>query len=257
MGRLLRLGGVALAAGGMAVAGQSTALAFSSGSIGYDISYVQCGQPYPSGAFGIVGVDTGWPFISALHPGNPCLASEFAHQAGTGLYVNTGYDPSYTDSNHTTSACSLQSASVFGTSAQKAAWAAGCSEAEKDLDYVASQGITAPSSWWLDVETENSWCGQPGTNCSDLSLNQYAIQGLVDRIAAASTAPIGIYSTPSQWSRIVGNRVVTGLTADWVATSVRSAKRAAAYCASTYGFSGDRVALVQYLTSSVDRDLAC
>jgi hypothetical protein len=241
----------------MTLAGQSSALAFSSGSTGYDISYVQCGQSYPTGAFGIVGVDTGWPFISSVHPGNPCLASEFAHQAGSGLYVNTGYDPSYTDASHTTSGCALESANVFGTSAQKAAWAAGCSEAAKDLDYVASQGVAGSSGWWLDVETSNSWCGQPGTNCIDLTLNQYAIQGLVDTLAANSTAPIGIYSTPAQWSSIVGNAVVTGLTADWVATSARSARRAAAYCSSTYGFSGDRVALVQYLTSSVDRDLAC
>src|SRR5437879_4153129 len=218
------------------VLGAVNAAAFTSGSSGYDIGYLQCNTAYPSGAFGIVGVDSGWPFISSLHPGNPCLASEYAHSPSAGLYVNTGFDPSYTDSNHTT---------------------ADCSEAQKDLAYVASVGIAAPSGWWLDVETANSWCGQSGTNCTDLSLNQQTIQGLIDTLAANSTAPIGIYSTGYQWSSIVGTLAVSGAAADWYASGLRSGKHATAYCGSGSSFSGAPVTIVQYGTSSSDRDYAC
>ena len=233
------------------------AAAFTSGSTGYDIGYLQCGTAYPSGAFGIVGVDSGWPFISSTHPGNPCLASEFAHSQSAGLYLNTGFDPIYTDSNHTTSDCATRSANVAGTVSQRAAWAAGCSEAQKDLAYVAGVGIVNPSGWWLDVETANSWCGQPGTSCTDLSLNQYAIQGLIDTLAANSTAPLGIYSTAYQWSSIVGTLPVNGAAADWYATGLRNGKHAAAYCGGAYSFSGAPVTMVQYVTSSTDRDYAC
>ena len=72
----------------------------------------------------------------------------FAHANGgsstvtAGLYVNTGFDPTYTDSNHTTAGCASKSAHVYGTLAEQAAWAAGCSEAEKDFAYATSVGIS-------------------------------------------------------------------------------------------------------------------
>lgn len=237
--------------------GNLNALAYASGSVGYDLGYLQCGTAYPSGSFGIVGVDTGWPFISSVHPGNPCLADEYAHAPQAGLYINTGFDPTYTDSNHTTADCALRSGSVAGSPAQQAAWAAGCSEAEKDLAYVSGQAVTNPAAWWLDVETANSWCGQTGTNCTDLTLNRYTLQGIVDTLARNSTAPIGVYSTNWQWSSIVGGLLVSGITADWVASGTHSAKRARAYCGSSFSFSGAPVGLVQYVAATADADYAC
>jgi hypothetical protein len=243
--------GVALALGNL------NALAYASGSIGYDLGYLQCGTAYPTGSFGIVGVDTGWPFISSVHPGNPCLADEYAQTPQAGLYINTGFDPTYTDSNHTTTDCASQSASVTGTPAQQAAWAAGCSEAIKDLTYVSDQAITNPAGWWLDVETANSWCGQTGTNCTDLTLNQYTLQGIIDTLLRNSIAPVGVYSTSGQWTSIVGSLSVSGVTLDWVASGARSAKRARTYCGSSFSLSGAPVGLVQYLTATADRDYAC
>ena len=254
----LRLAVVAIVAAIVLVlVGAVNAAAFTSGSTGYDIGYLQCGAAHPSGAFGVVGVDSGWPFISAVHPGNPCLAGEYAHSPSAGLYVNTGFDPSYTDANHTTTDCASKSVNVVGTPGQQAAWAAGCSEAQKDLAYVASVGIAPPSGWWLDVETANSWCGQSGTNCSDLSLNQSTIQGLIDTIASNSTAAIGIYSNTSQWSTIVGTLSVSGASADWYASGLRNGKHAPSYCGAGRSFSGAPVTLVQYVPSSTDRDYAC
>ena len=264
MAKLLRVP-VALVVAVVAVYLVSTASAFAytSGSTGYDVGYLQCGTTYPNGSFGIVGVDSGWPFISATHPGNPCLASEYAYANGSastvtaGLYVNTGYDPSYTDSNHTTADCTSESANVTGTTLQQAAWAAGCSEAEKDIGYATSVGIGNPAGWWLDVEMSNSWCGQPYTSCTDLTLNRYAIQGLIDVIHLNSSAPVGLYSTNYQWNAIVGYGSVSGVSTDWYATGLRSSKRLANYCVSS-SFNGVPVSLVQWTPSSTtDRDYAC
>ncbi len=265
MGRLLRVPvALVVAVSAVYLVGTASAFAYTSGSTGYDIGYLQCGTTYPNGSFGIVGVDSGWPFISSVHPGNPCLASEFAHANGgsstvtAGLYVNTGFDPTYTDSNHTTAGCASKSAHVYGTLAEQAAWAAGCSEAEKDFAYATSVGISNnPAAWWLDIETSNSWCGQPSTNCSDLSLNLYTIQGLIDTFRLDSPSPVGLYSTSSQWTAIVGSGSVSGVSTDWYATGLRSGKRLANYC-SRSSFNGVPVSLVQWTPSSTtDRDYAC
>src|SRR5438445_13075291 len=107
--RLLPIAAV-LSTAGVLVANQVGALAYTTGSTGYDISYPQCGGAYPSGAFGIVGVNGGYPFVHY----NPCLGDEYAHTPNAALYINTGYDASYTqvDGNHTTSECLSQSAAV-------------------------------------------------------------------------------------------------------------------------------------------------
>src|SRR2546422_1665750 len=145
--------------GATLVIGNISAFAYPSGSLGYDIGYPQCGITFPRTSvaaapsligsrgpwwstprniaptrgssatsiwyrgyysFGIIGVDSGYPFLSPAHPGNPCLAAEYARAPNPGLYINTGYDPSYTDSNHTTPDCQTQSGSVSGSPAQKA-----------------------------------------------------------------------------------------------------------------------------------------
>ena len=242
----------ALAAVVLVVSNTAAAAAFdpyATGSVGYDYSYIQCGAAAPAAAFGVVGVNAGYPFTYY----NSCLAAEYAAAARTGnaaLYINTGYDPSYTaiDGRHTTQACSKSSAAIAGTPAQQAAWAVGCSEAQQDISYAANQSATSPTAWWLDVETANSW------SSSDLSLNRYAIQGIVDTLRPATTAPIGIYSTSYQWGVITGG-YQPSVDANWVATGQRTLKRAKGYCRST-GFTGARIWLVQYVTT-IDNDYVC
>ena len=293
------------------VVSTTAALAYLSGSVGYDVSYPQCGSagvapvlsPVPAAsvaapaeataspagaasagaspsssfmsrsgappsasstafrsrgyAFGIIGVDSGTPFTTTA-PGNPCLGKEYAAAPNPGLYVNTGYDPSYLDSSHTTTDCKTQSAGVSGSSAQQAAWAVGCSEAESDYSYAQAQGTTsAPGGWWLDVETGNSWCGQPGTSCSDPSLNVYTLQGLIDTFSHIGAVPVGIYSNRTMWTAIVGTGKVTGATADWVASGTATAQDAALQCSSAFSFSGSPVQLVQFVAGNADRDYAC
>lgn len=258
-----------LAAGAALILAQVSAAAatYSSGTVGYDISYPQCGTAYPSGAFGIVGVNGGYPFTYY----NTCFTSEWAYAAPNGsLYINTGYDPSYTsiDTRHSTQDCVTRSAAVNAPASQAQAWAVGCSEAERSVAYASCQDPTlqnpcastvAPAAWWLDIEIGNSWCGQQGTNCVDLSLNQYTIQGIVDTFHRLSTAPVGVYSTSSQWNAIVGSNpmLFSGIAADWLATGLRTAKKAKERCASA-GFTGSvPIWLVQYLSGGYDADYAC
>jgi hypothetical protein len=215
---------------------------------GYDYSYVQCGATAPAAQFGIVGVNAGYPFTYY----NSCLAAEYASApaGAASLYVNTGYDPSYTaiDGRHTTQECADASIQVNVTPAQQAAWAVGCSEAQRDVGYANAQSALAPVAWWLDVETSNSW------STTDLSLNRYTLQGLVTELRTLSAAPIGVYSTSSQWSAITGGYQPV-IDATWVATGARNLKRARSYCTSP-SFTGAPIWLVQYV-GSYDHDSAC
>jgi hypothetical protein len=222
---------------------------YASGSTGYDVSYIQCGASAPSGAFGVVGLNAGYPFTYY----NGCAGAEFAAAQQTGnaaVYINTGYDPTYTaiDGRHTTQDCATKAQSVPATSSQQAAWAVGCSEAERDTSYAAGQSVTSPTAWWLDVETANSW------STTDLTLNTYTIQGIVDTLRQSVAVPIGIYSTSSQWTAITGG-YAAAVDADWVATGQHTLKRARQSCAAA-GFTGAPTWLVQYL-GTTDRDYAC
>ena len=221
---------------------------YPAGATGYDFSSPQCGVAAPAAHFGIAGVNAGYPFTYY----NSCLAAEYAAAARTGnasLYINTGYDPTYTaiDGRHTTQDCATGSKSISGTLDQQAAWGVGCSEAQRDIAYATSQSATSPVGWWLDVETSNSWSN------SDLSLNRYTIQGIVDTLRPQGRS-VGVYSTSFQWSAITGGFQLQ-VDANWVATGQRSLKRARAAC-SAQGFTGAPVWLVQYVTS-IDNDYAC
>jgi hypothetical protein len=207
------------------------------GQSGYDVSYPQCGGAMPTGAFGIVGVNGGRPFSS-----NACLAGEYAAALGpiaASLYINTGYSVAYGKS--ITPTCSASSSSVSGTGRQQQAWAIGCSEAETSMTYATQQGATVRAAWWLDVETANSW------SSGNSSLNRYAIQGAVTRLAKTGL-PVGIYSSASIWSTITGGGFTPiSAAADW--------ETAGGSC--SVPFNGSPVWLVQSTVSGFDSDLAC
>ena len=247
MNHLLSITSILATAASLLMGNHAGPAAYTPGSTGYDISYPQCGGVLPGGAFGIVGVNGGYPFVHY----NPCLAEEYGRSPNTALYINTGYDPMYTqvDGQYTTRGCSAKSALIRGSAEQKAAWAVGCSEASRSIAYARSQGINKPKGWWLDVETENSW------SSTDLSLNQYSIQGAVDTLRRSSPVAVGIYSTGYQWHKITGGSPVSGVRANWVATGSPSAADAPAYCGT--GFSGAPVWFVQYLQGDFDANYVC
>ncbi len=232
---------------------------------GYDVSYPQCGGPYPSAPiFGIVGVNGG-----LANNSNPCVGAELSwaraapgqkrpRQPAVSLYIDAsnpgahrvrdwprgGNAPSYgACSGRLTNACSF----IYGE--QRASHSYGVIAA---LDAAAAR--TAP--WWLDVELQASWAGTYELNIAALRGFLAGLQG------AGATGPIGIYSTSAQW------REITGLTAEttpaafgrllpaWIAGTSATRAQARQNCAGG-GFTGLAPALAQYRAGSFDADLRC
>jgi hypothetical protein len=249
-----------LTAGGAAAASVGHSSPASSGAKttarGYDISYPQCGAAYPAKpAFGIVGVNRGLVFSA-----NPCLASQITWAGGTRaqLYANTG-NPGPTQSSHWPTG--QQAPKVCATANPDTAdcaydygWNAANDSYGDAAAAWASLGLAgspAASTWWLDVETSNSWR-------STVALNVAALHGEVDALQARGVAAgrIGFYSTTVQWGQITGPTSDFAAYPSWGA-GAPSEKAAKNHCLSTPGFTGGRLALVQYPFSGFDADLAC
>ncbi len=221
---------------GLVVSGATVSAAgdpYTPGTTGYDVSYPQCSSNPPTGTFGIVGVNGGRPFTF-----NGCLTAEYSAAPSSSLYINTAYSGAYR--KNITAGCSSAPATITG-SANRQAWAIGCSEADTSL--LQTSGLSTPLMWWLDVETGNSW------SSSNQALNQFAIQGAVDRLAQTNL-PVGVYSTASMWATITGAGFTPNtVLGDWVA---------GASCTTAKPFMpGTTVWLTQSTSGGVDSDQAC
>src|SRR5215203_3987708 len=207
---------VGVAAPGLAPAVLAESDFTTSGStIGYDISWPQCGGAYPTNAaFGIVGVNAGIVFSP-----NPCLADELVWAGGAAgaLYANTGnpgpvlskhwpsgqVSPAFCDpSNVDTAECAFD----YGYNASLDSFA----HARAAYGAIGLAGSPAGSPWWLDVETSNSWR-------SDVSLNVEALRGAVEYLRSEGVRSIGFYSTQQQWNTITGGTTAFAGYRSWVA----------------------------------------
>lgn len=172
------------------------------GSIGHDISHPQCTAgtaPPTGGAFGIVGVTGGRAFTA-----NPCLAEHYkwaddlAHTAG--VYLNTG-NPGHTSTYYWTKSGKKDPAlcvDATSTSDPGCAYNYGWHAAEAATKVALAARVSKNRTWWLDVETENSWVGTAKANAAD-------VQGAYDYLRyAAKVTEVGIYSTVHQWGEITG-----------------------------------------------------
>lgn len=221
---------------------------------GYDISYPQCGAAYPARpAFGIVGVNKGLAFSA-----NPCLASEITWAGGTRaqLYANTGNPGPALSSHWPKGQTSPRVCDATNPDTADCAYDYGWNAAaDSYVDATAAwtalrlAGSPASSGWWLDVETSNSWR-------SDVSLNVAALQGAVASLQARGVSSLGFYSTTVQWGQITGASTAFSAYPSWGAGSP-NARIAKSRCVSTPGFTGGRLALVQYPYAGFDADLAC
>lgn len=212
---------------------------------GYDISFPQCGGPYPPDpAFGIVGVSGGRAFDD-----NPCLADQYRWaQAAPGrpaLYVNTGNPgtlsahwgergPKPCDGSSEDLGCAYN----YGWNAARHAFA-----------YARSQIGRARVTWWLDVETTNSW------SRTNLAANLADITGAIDFLRSRKRVTVGIYSTRYQWGQITGGASLPSVP-NWVA-GARDANEAASFCDPQHSFTGGPVLLVQFPDNRFNGDLAC
>lgn len=238
--------------------------------VGYDVSYPQCGRRLPTDHyFGIVGVNGG---TAASY--NPCLTEQlvWAKGARTGsnqpkiqLYVNTAnpaQDTAYNWNNWPTSG-STPYGTCSGTRTNDVAcsWQYGWNRSVETEAYFVGKaqaaGIstnTADYTWWLDVETMNSW--QTG---SGLARNRAAIEGFAAYYQSKSVT-VGLYSTKPQWEQIVGTTLITegnlvGLP-NW-RPSGASLANAKSNCDVPSLTMGGFISLTQYVQKNLDHNHSC
>jgi hypothetical protein len=239
--------------------------------VGVDVSWPQCNRdhtfvPYPSGLpFAVVGVNGG--NASNL---NDCFAGQYTaallmatapqtEQPRAAAYLNTG-NPAlagawWPSSDYTEYQNTLVPTGSLGDCkglADKAcAYVYGYSKAEDDVNQVRSDLSQLPSTWWLDVETSNTWQ-------TDVKANEASLDGMVDYLKGQGITAIGVYSTGYQWNKIVGVTAATSPLAglqSWLAGS--SPTGAAAACEGSPLTPGGRVSMVQYIAGGFDDDLSC
>jgi len=214
---------------------------------GYDVSYPQCGGSLPDkAAFGIVGVSDGLAYGQ-----NPCLAPEYAWALKSprtpAFYMNTGNPGSASTRVRWYEQTGPESCSVDHEAG--CAYDYGYNGAQQAFNYAASQtslGAATSATWWLDVETANSWS-------SDSALNRVDIQGSIDFLRSVVTV-VGIYSTSFQWGQITNGEQLGAEVPNWLAGAL-NAKRAPGLCSSS--FTGGKVLLVQYPSGAFDAEYAC
>lgn len=226
--------------------------------LGNDISWPQCGTKLPTGqAFGIVGVNNG-----LANTTNPCLATELAWAAKSSgltvqpkvqLYVNTANPGGLNTASWPSTGTNAYGTCDYSNSLA-CAYQYGWNRASDDATI---RGVTNAGTytWWLDVETGNSWdftAGGTARNVADL-------EGMTEYFKSIN-AKVGVYSTSYQWGQIVGSSVVVtsslnGLS-NWLpgSSSLSAAKTNCALASLTVG---GIVGITQYTSVNKDYDYSC
>jgi hypothetical protein len=127
-------------------------------------------------------------------------------------------------------------------------------------------------SWWLDVETANTWQSSTADGGTGLAMNAAALEGMVQYLRSLGVATVGIYSSSSAWQTITGGQstIDGNWTAppnnnaspspldgapDWVPGATRQSG-AISDC-SLASFTGGTVPLAQWVQSGLDYDQSC
>ncbi len=211
---------------------------YASDSTGVDVSWANCSQSLPTVSFGIVGVSNGTGYTT-----NPCFSSEAKSYLGDiSLYTNTGwYNKSSSINPSNPKHCASKDynclAYNYGYNAGIYAYTAALNDGIHSL------------TWWLDVETINTW----NTNVTQ---NQNSLQGEYDALSTKGVLTIGVYSTTAQWQTITGNWKNDW--PSWGATTWTSADQAQTYC-SGHQFTAGTSYLMQFKAkhAAFDQDVAC
>lgn len=239
-------------------------------TVGYDVSYPQCGKTLPSAhAFGIVGVNGGKATVA-----NSCLSQQLTwawHSSGAvaaqpkaQLYLNTANPGQYIDQVSTwPTQGSTPYGQCDGTNTMACSWQYGWERAQASVITFftpAAQAAAVDShpghyTWWLDVEATNTW--QTGSIAA-LARNRATLEGMTYYLASWN-ARIGVYSTRTQWSQIIGSVSTTSNLAGrntWLAGAT-SLSGAASLCKQTPLTPRGKVSLGQYVTKGWDRNRSC
>jgi hypothetical protein len=239
-------------------------------TVGYDVSYPQCGKSLPRDrAFAVVGVNGG-----IATRANPCLATQLAwawqssgaiaNQPRVQLYLNTA-NPGELLTQVTTwpESGSTAYGTCDGTNSRACSWQYGWERAQNSVTTffgpaAKAAGVeTSPAryAWWLDVETSNTW--QSGS-AEALARNRAALEGMTSYLMSRG-ARVGYYSTHQQWAQIAGSvdtgSILTGQPS-WLAGAT-TLTGAMANCAKQALVPGGRVMLTQYVVGNLDRNSSC
>ncbi len=228
---------------------------------GHDVSYPQCGTTLPGvGDIAVVGVNAGTGTTT-----NPCLSAQLAwgdrveadgRVLRADVYVNTGNPGHLGDwwpsADLTRGGVPVSNPNGRCAGAEDAAcsYVYGYSVGAED---VSARGVTAAAdrTWWLDVETVNSWSW-------DRQANLAAVEGMAAAIRAAG-GDIGVYSTQRQWNLLVGDATPSLALAgapSWIAGAT-SRSGALANCSAGSLTPAGRVRMVQWVQQGLDHDIAC
>jgi hypothetical protein len=221
----------------ISLSGSAAALGqYTTGTTGVDVSWPNCSASIAKVAFGIVGVTGGKPFSQ-----NSCLKAEASHFANLSLYTNTAYPGKNAGLNYQNAPNVCDSADL-----NCLAYNYGYNSAQYAFDYSQNNGVYS-NTWWLDVETMNSW--------SSTDENKASLQGHIDALKDAGINTIGVYSTTYQWNTISGSW--RNNLPSWGATTWTTAKQAKTYCTG-HEFTGGPSYLMQFTPKrSLDQDVAC
>jgi hypothetical protein len=269
--------------GGSVICGSS-----GTSNCGFDVSYPQCGTTLPSPtAFAVVGVNGGlandynsclstelsWAsgsngstsqprvslYVNTADPGNMYNGQPIADWPTSGGGGSYG---SCTTTTVTVQARHRTSTYTVGENSTACAWQYGYNMVQGNLGSADEGNVTVPGdlsqvtspatyTWWLDVETANSWQTDTAMNVADL-------EGMVAAFQTAGVATVGVYSTSAQWGTIAGGTPATTSSLygipDWI-PGATSESGAQTDCGPP-SFTAGTVALAQW-TGTPDSDYAC
>lgn len=152
-------------------------------------------------------------------------------------------------------------------------WQYGWNRAVESLDSrfapaARAAGVSddaADYTWWLDVETMNSW-QRGGTRGQ--ARNAAALEGMAQFYSSEGVSEVGLYSTHYQWRRIVGEAVgsmdpaghaIAGNLINAPAWLAGAADPASAQlrCMTLTGLTSGPVVMNQYIADDLDHNFRC
>jgi hypothetical protein len=239
-------------------------------TVGYDVSHPQCDSELPDdGAFAVVGVNGGLATRT-----NPCLAEQLEWAAGSSgdvpgqpplqLYLNTANPGQLRDLVTTwPDDGDTPYGDCDGGNSTACSWQYGYERAHASVQWFfrpAARSVRLDSqparyTWWLDVETMNTW--QLGSDDAR-ARNRASLEGMTAYLTDED-ARVGVYSTGYQWGLIVGDvpedSPLAGLPS-WLAGAT-SRSGAVANCAEDPLVPDGEVELTQYVVDDLDHNHAC
>lgn len=214
-------------------------LPYPHGLLGYDISWPQCslGLP-PASSVAVVGVTGGKAFTT-----NPCFGREAAWAGpGGSFYVNLNSPDAHDDPGRFASG---PAGNCAGGDYRCDSYNYGFHTAQQAMAFARSQGHDS-HTWWLDVETGNTWS-------PDGTANDNVIAGAIQAVHEAGHLA-AVYSTSRQWGDIAGSGYRPGVPV-WYPTG-EATSSPNAWCAAS-SFTGGPVYMVQLSAGGFDGDYTC